>query len=85
MKKGEQFAEGEKKCGILDTFGNIMCVNKEEECPINLVVINIAERGRKGRSGHAIWKDWSYGRGKVVHLDFDSNDGREALKEKNEG
>ena len=54
VKKGEQFAEGEKKCGILDTFGNIMCVNKEEECPINLVVINIAERGRKGRSGHAI-------------------------------
>lgn len=48
VKKGEQFAEGEKKCGILDTFSNIMCVNKEEECPINLVVINTEENAPSG-------------------------------------
>ena len=29
-----------KKCGILDTLGNIMCIPEEDECPINDLVID---------------------------------------------
>ena len=29
-----------KKCGILDTLGNIMCIPEGEECPINELVID---------------------------------------------
>ena len=34
-----------KKCGILDTLGNIMCIPEEDECPINDLVID--ERSKK--------------------------------------
>ena len=27
-----------KKCGILDTMGNIMCIPEADECPINDVI-----------------------------------------------
>ena len=40
VKKGEKCPEGFKRCGILYSFDNIMCIKKEGECPINLVVIN---------------------------------------------
>ena len=30
-----------KKCGILDTIGNIMCIPKEDECPINDVIVEL--------------------------------------------
>lgn len=40
VKKGEKCPEGFKRCRILDSFDNIMCIKKEGECPINLVVIN---------------------------------------------
>ena len=29
-----------KKCGILDTLGNIMCIPENEECPINEVIVD---------------------------------------------
>lgn len=29
-----------KKCGILDTLGNIMCIPETDECPINDLVID---------------------------------------------
>ena len=34
-----------KKCGILDTLGNIMCIPENDECPINDLVID--ERSKK--------------------------------------
>ena len=34
--------ENYKKCGILDTLGNIMCIPKEEECPINDIKVDLA-------------------------------------------
>ena len=38
---GEQCEENYKKCGILDTLGNIMCIPKEDECPINEVIVDL--------------------------------------------
>ena len=32
--------ENYKKCGILDTYGNIMCIPNEDECPINEIIID---------------------------------------------
>ena len=29
-----------QQCGILDTYGNIMCIPKEEKCPINKIIID---------------------------------------------
>ena len=31
---------GFKKCGILDTYGNIMCISSEFPCPINEIIID---------------------------------------------
>ena len=40
VKNGEKCNEGMKKCGIIDTIGQVLCLPIEEECPINHVVIN---------------------------------------------
>ena len=37
---GEKCEENFKKCGIMDTLGNIMCIPKEDECPINDILID---------------------------------------------
>ena len=37
---GEKCEENFKKCGILDTLGNIICIPKEDECPINDLIID---------------------------------------------
>ena len=37
---GEKCEENFKQCGIMDTLGNIMCIPKEDECPINDIVID---------------------------------------------
>ena len=37
---GEKCEENYKKCGILDTLGNIICIPKEDECPINDILID---------------------------------------------
>jgi len=33
-----------KKCGILDTYGNIMCIPKEDECPINDLIVDLPSK-----------------------------------------
>jgi hypothetical protein len=33
-----------KKCGILDTYGNIMCIPKNDECPINDIKEDLCSR-----------------------------------------
>ena len=38
---GEQCEENYKKCGILDTLGNIMCIPENDECPINEVIVDL--------------------------------------------
>ena len=40
VKNGEKCIDGMKKCGIIDTIGQELCLPIEEECPINHVVIN---------------------------------------------
>ena len=31
-----------KKCGILDTMGNLMCIPEEDTCPINDIIVDLA-------------------------------------------
>ena len=38
---GEQWEENYKKCGILNTLGNIMCIPENDECPINEVIVDL--------------------------------------------
>ena len=33
-----------KKCGILDTYENIMCIPESDSCPINNIIIDLKER-----------------------------------------
>ena len=33
--------ENYKKCGVLDTYGNIMCIPKDEDCPINDIIVDL--------------------------------------------
>ena len=35
---------GYKKCGILDTYGNIMCIPQDDECPINEVIVDYSSK-----------------------------------------
>ena len=39
VKKGESCLEGYKKCGILDTLNNTLCLLKNETCPLNLLIV----------------------------------------------
>ena len=32
--------ENYKKCGILDTYGNVMCIPEKDDCPINDIIVN---------------------------------------------
>ena len=33
-----------KKCGILDTLGNIMCIPKNDTCPINSLIVDLQSK-----------------------------------------
>ena len=33
--------EGYKKCGILDTIGNILCIDNKFDCPINKLIVDL--------------------------------------------
>lgn len=35
--------ENLKQCGILDTFGNKLCLNKDYECPVNEIIIDFCD------------------------------------------
>ena len=37
---GKECEENYKKCGILDTYGNIMCIPEGDECPINEMIVD---------------------------------------------
>ena len=39
VKKGEPCPDNTKQCGILDTLGNIMCIDVNTDCPINLILM----------------------------------------------
>ena len=39
VKKGEPCPDNTKQCGILDTLGNIMCIDVNTDCPINLILV----------------------------------------------
>ena len=36
-----------KKCGILDTLGNIMCIPENEQCPINEVIVDLISKNNE--------------------------------------
>ena len=36
-----------KKCGILDTYGNIMCIPEMESCPINEIIIDLENKNEE--------------------------------------
>ena len=36
-----------KKCGILDTLGNIMCIPESDECPINEVIVDLNSKNNE--------------------------------------
>ena len=36
-----------KKCGILDTYGNIMCIPIKDTCPINEIIIDLKEKSNE--------------------------------------
>ena len=38
---GPNCEENYKKCGILDTYGNIMCIPSKDECPINDIIVDL--------------------------------------------
>ena len=41
MKHSKETCEHNyKKCGILDTLGNVMCVPENDECPINEIIVD---------------------------------------------
>ena len=40
VPKGEKCLEGYKQCGILDSLNNIMCIEEDKQCPVNLIVVN---------------------------------------------
>ena len=42
VHSGEKCEEHYKKCGILDSLGNIMCIPENEICPINDIKIDLA-------------------------------------------
>ena len=48
-----------KKCGILDTLGNIMCIPENDECPINEVIVDLTSKNNE-----YIYKDY-----KAIHLE----------------
>ena len=36
-----------KKCGILDTYGNKMCIPIDDECPINEMIVDLSSRNNE--------------------------------------
>ena len=36
-----------KKCGLLDTYGNIMCIPEEDDCPINDIKIDLISKSEE--------------------------------------
>ena len=47
---GKECENNYKKCGILDTYGNIMCIPIEEECPINDIIIDLSSKNEEYHS-----------------------------------
>ena len=43
VKSNEKCQNGMKRCGIIDTINQILCLPENEECPINHIVINNKE------------------------------------------
>ena len=38
--KNQKCPDGMKPCGIIDSFDNILCLNKDDECPINDIIFD---------------------------------------------
>ena len=43
VQKGEKCPEEYKQCGLLDSLDNIMCIEEDKECPVNLIIVNEAK------------------------------------------
>ena len=67
VKKGEECKEGYKKCGILDTMNNVMCLKEEQTCPINLLFVTDMASLPTEYSNYT-FKRVSFDDGKVLHF-----------------
>ena len=63
VSSGKECNEGKKKCGVLDTMNNTMCIDKDKECPINLILLSnssIPPSEYKYNFSHISFSDGSY-------------------------
>ena len=63
MSSGKECNEGKKKCGVLDIMNNTMCIDKDKECPINLILLSnssIPPSEYKYIFSHISFSDGSY-------------------------
>ena len=58
---GENYENNYKKCGILDTYGNIMCIPKEKGCPINNILVDSCQNNAKYGYQRTYLKNMAYG------------------------
>ena len=61
VKEHQKCPKGKKQCGILDSLGNILCLNENQNCPINDIIIN-AKKEMKG------YKSLELNKGKFIHF-----------------
>ena len=60
---GKECNDGKKKCGLLDTMNNTMCIDKDKECPINFIIVSnssVPPSEYKYNFSHISFSDGSY-------------------------
>ena len=46
ITKDGKCMEGYRKCGIMDTLGNILCIDELFECPMNKIIIDLISKNK---------------------------------------
>lgn len=54
VEKNEQCPLYTKRCGIIDSIGNILCVSTVTECPINKIIFNNGNKSEKMENATAL-------------------------------
>lgn len=75
--------ENYKKCGVLDTIGNILCINKNERCPINEFEIISDENSMNIKADNSKTQGIIYSNFKVEEFKPCINPFESSLDEKN--
>lgn len=61
VPKNKKCPKGKKQCGILDSLGNILCLNETEACPLNDILID----NKESKDGY---KSEKLNEGKFIHF-----------------